>query len=308
MDSWVKIGNIRIIFGGMPDASRLVRHRDGVPVYRYWTDRDAPPVSVTRGRRAELPEHRPHIHDFPVLWYVPTDGVIYVVAAGEVIDPRPLAADADGVGVFFDPTALGHDAGSPWPTWQAHPLLFPFLHGRSGGLLQLHVPAHRQRLWDNTIQSIEDELAARREGYRQAVLAHLTLLLIDLARLADDVVSDLRRSGEPLLAEVFSVIDRRLSEPLSLSDVADEVGMTAGHLTTLVRRRTGRTVGEWINERRMGRARDLLSKTDLAVAEVAIRVGMADPGYFSRQFRRTHGVSPREWRRPGSSGIRTESP
>ena len=304
----MKIGDIGIIFGVVSDASRLVRHRDGVPVYRYWTDRDAPPVSVTRGRRAELPEHRPHIHDFPVLWYVPTDGVIYVVAAGEVIDPRPLTAEADGIGVFFDPTALGHDAASPWPTWQAHPLLFPFLHGRSGGLLQLHVPADRQPLWDNTIRSIEDELAARREGYRQASLAHLTLLLIDLARLADDVVSDLRRSGEPLLAEVFSVIDRRLSEPLSLSDVADEVGMTAGHLTTLVRRRTGRTVGEWINERRMSRARDLLGETDLAVAEVAMRVGMSDPGYFSRQFRRTHGVSPREWRRPGSAGIRTESP
>ena len=283
----------------MSDTSRLVRHRDGVPVYRYWTDRDAPPVSVTRGRRAEFPEHRPHIHDFPVLWYVPTDGVIYVVAAGEVIDPRPLTAAADGVGVFFDPAALGHDAASPWPTWQAHPLLFPFLHGRSGGLLQLHVPADRQPLWDNTIRSSEDELAARREGYRQAVLAHLTLLLIDLARLADDIVSDLRRSGEPLLAEVFSVIDRRLSEPLSLSDVAHEVGMTAGHLTTLVRRRTGRTVGEWINERRMSRARDLLSETDLAVSEVATRVGMADPGYFSRQFRRTHGVPPREWRRRG---------
>lgn len=289
----------------MPDASRLIRHRDGVPVYRYWTNRDAPPVSVTRGRRADLPEHRPHIHDFPVLWYVPTDSVVYVVAAGEVIDPRPLTAESDGIGVYFEPTALGYDAGSPWPAWQAHPLLFPFLHGKSGGLLRLGVPAERQPFWDSAIQSIETELDSRPEGWRQAALAHLTLLLIDLTRLADDVVGDLRRSGEPLLAEVFSAIDRRLTEPLSLRDVADEVGMTAGHLTTLVRRRTGRTVGEWINERRMSQARALLGETDLPVAEVAARVGMADPGYFSRQFRRTHGRSPREWRR---SGIGSESP
>lgn len=292
----------------MSDASRLVRHRGGVPVYRYWTDHDAPPVSVTRGRRADLPEHRPHIHDFPVLWYVPTQGVLYVVAAGEVIDPRPPTAESDGIGVYFDPTALGHDDGSPWPTWQAHPLLFPFIHGQAGGLLLLHVPVDRQPLWDSTIRAIEIELAGRRAGYRQAALAHLTLLLIDLARFADDVVGDLRRSGEPLLAEVFSAIDRRLSEPLSLRDVADEVGMSPGHLTTLVRRRTGRTVGEWINERRMSQARALLGDTDLPVAEVATRVGMADPGYFSRQFRRTHGLSPRAWRRSGLSGIGTESP
>ena len=120
--------------------------------------------------------------------------------------------------------------------------------------------------------------------------------MIDIARLADDVVGDLRRSGEPLLADVFAVIDRRHAEPMSLRDVACEVGMTPGHLTTVVRRRTGRTVQEWIIERRMAEARNLLADTDLPVGEVARRVGMSDPGYFSRQFRRIHGTSPRGWR------------
>ena len=174
-------------------------------------------------------------------------------------------------------------------------LLFPFLHGQSSGLLQLAVPAARRSVWDAVIGSIETELAARQQGYRQAALAHLTLLLIDVARLAGDVVGDLRRSGEPLLAEVFDAIDRRHAEPLSLRDVAHEIGMTPGHLTTIVRRRTGRTVQEWIIERRMAEARSLLADTDLPVREVARRVGMSDPGYFSRLFRRTHGTSPRSW-------------
>ncbi|MGV0743349.1 helix-turn-helix transcriptional regulator [Mycolicibacterium sp. XJ870] len=284
----------------MPDVARLVRHRGGVPVYRYWTDRDAPPVSLVRGGQSDLIEHRPHIHDFPVLWYVSTQGVVYVVAAGEVIVPSRMTTDTEGVGVFFDPEAIGHGNSSPWPAWQAHPLLFPFIHGQSGGLLQLSVPLDRQPVWDNMLRSIEAELADRREGYRQATLAYLTVLLIDLARLAGDVVGDLRSSGEPLLAQVFEVIDHRLSEPLSLRNVADEVGMTPGHLTTLVRRRTGRTVGEWIAERRMSRARELLADTDLPVADIALQVGMVDPGYFSRQFRKTHGASPREWRHAGA--------
>ena len=156
--------------------------------------------------------------------------------------------------------------------------------------------------WDAAIKSIETELATRQDGYRQAVLAHLTLLLIDLARLAGDVVGDLRRSGEPLLAEVFEVIDRRHAEPLSLRDVACELGMTAGHLTTIVRRRTGRTVQEWIIERRMAEARSLLADTDLPVGEVARRVGMSDPGYFSRLFRSVHDTSPRHWRRSTLAG------
>jgi AraC family transcriptional regulator, transcriptional activator of pobA len=277
-------------------AARVVSHRDGVPIYQYRTDPDASPVSVHRHFRDDVGERGRHIHDFPALWYVPTAGLVYVAAAGEVLDPRQLDNLADGVAVFFDPTALGEDARSPWPGWRTHPLLFPFLHGHSGGVLRLEVPAARRPAWDNAICSIETELTAGHEGYRQAALAHLTLLLIELARLARDVVADLRRSGEPLLADVFALIDERHAEPLSLRDVARELGMTPGHLTTVVRRRTGRTVQEWIIERRIAEARRLLAETDLPVAEVARRVGVPDPGYFSRLFRRAHGASPRKWR------------
>jgi AraC-like DNA-binding protein len=221
---------------------------------------------------------------------------VYVVAAGEVLDPVQLRDIDGGVGVLFDPAALGEDGRSPWPTWRTHPLLFPFLHGQSGGLLRLGMPKTLQSHWDSSIRSIEAELTRRQDGYQQAALAHLTLLLIDLARLAEDVIGDLRRSGEPVLAEAFAVIDRRHNEPLSLRDVAREVGMTPGHLTTIVRRRTGRTVQEWIIERRMAEARTMLEGTDLPVAEIARRVGVFDPGYFSRLFTRRHGISPRKWR------------
>ena len=287
----------------MTDATRLVRHRSGVPMYQYRTGLDIPPVSVVRTGTVDLRERGRHIHDFPLLWYERAAGLVYVVAPGEVVDPAQAIRTEDGVGVCFDPAALGEEGRSPWPAWRAHPLLFPFLHGHAGGLLQLEVPTARRSVWDEVIGSIETEVAARQEGYREAVLAHLTLLLIDLARLANDVVGDLRRSGEPLLADVFAVIDRRHSEPLSLRDVARELGMTPGHLTTVVRRRTGRTVQEWIIERRMTEARSLLADTDLPISAVARRVGMSDPGYFSRLFRRTQGTSPRTWRGRPSAAV-----
>jgi AraC-like DNA-binding protein len=280
----------------MPVASRLIRLRGGVPMYRYGTDPDTPPVSVVHGGRNDVLASGPHIHEFPALWYAESDGLVYVVAPGEVVDPGRVGHANGGVGVFFDPAALGVDGETPWPAWRAHPLLFPFLHGESGGVLELRLPSECRPLWDASISAIETELMARLDGYRQAALAHLTLLLIDLARLASDVVGDLRHRGEPVLADVFAVIESRHAEPLSLRDVAGEVGMTPGHLTTIVRRRTGRTVQEWIIERRMAESRRLLADTDLPIQEVARRVGIGDPGYFSRLFRRTHGASPRAWR------------
>ncbi len=285
----------------MVNGARRVFNRDGIPVYRYPTGQSTPPVLLLEVRDGLPDERGRHIHDFPALAYHPDTGLVWVAAAGEPLDAHAIGERDGSIGVFFDPTTLGDGAGLPSPTWRTHPLLFPFLHGRPGGVLRLQVPAARRPFWTAAIAGIDTELSGRREGYRQAALAHLTLLLIDLVRLADDVVGDLRRSGEPLMAEVFSVIERRVDEQLSLRDVASEVGMTPGHLTTLVRRRTGRTVGDWIIERRMSRARTLLDETYLPIAEVARRVGMSDPGYFSRQFRRTHGCAPREWRKRGSA-------
>jgi AraC-like DNA-binding protein len=145
--------------------------------------------------------------------------------------------------------------------------------------------------------ALDRELHGRRDGYRGAVLAHLTLLLVSVSRLAVDVAGDLRLQDEPLLAEVFGVIEERYGEPLSLKDVARAVSLTPGHLTTVVRRKTGRTVQQWIVERRMVQARRLLVETDLAVEEVGRRVGYGDPRYFVRHFRRAHGATPRGWRR-----------
>ncbi len=292
-----------------------VRYQAGVPVYRYRIGPQVPPISVMRFDSHQIPGHgRRHIHEFPVLLYIEKaeqspvdeqagygdicvrDGDVFVVAAGEVIDPRIVNTIASGFGLFFDPSAVGGDLQAPWSSWRAHPLLLPFLHAVPGGLLRLHVPVARRPLWSATIAAIEAELSERDEGFRQAALAYLTVLLVDVARLAADVVGDLRRSNEALLAEVFDTIEQRFAEQLSPNEVAKSVGMTPGHLTTLVRRRTGRALGDWITERRMAQARRLLTESDLPINEIARRVGLSDPGYFARVFRRTNGMTPRAWR------------
>ncbi len=79
--------------------------------------------------------------------------------------------------------------------------------------------------------------------------------------------------------------------------MARAVSLSPGHLTTVVRRKTGRTVVEWITERRMAQARRLLVETDLPAEEVGRRIGYNDPTYFVRSFRRAHGTTPLSWRR-----------
>jgi AraC family transcriptional activator of pobA len=273
------------------------------------------PVAVWDIDHSALPplRHGQHAHDFPLITYFAepggamtaggrrrpiAGGDVFVIAPGDVMGPFDPAADQQprGWGVSFTPDAFGPDVPGSYLAWRTHPLLSPFVRGAASGALRLSVPPAARPEWSTRIEALRRELTERPDGYWEAALAHLTLLLVAVSRLAGDVVDDLRDNREPLLAEVFAVIERRYPEPLSLRDVARAVNVSPGHLTTTVRKRTGRTVQDWIVERRMVQARRLLAGTDLPVGEVGRRVGYPDPGYFARVFGRANGVSPARWR------------
>jgi AraC-like DNA-binding protein len=300
------------------DTVRVGLRADGPPTFALAPRPGELPVAVWRIDHAAPTPGRTmaHAHDFPMLVYsadahgtVPAGGRdrqigagdLFVVAPGDVMGPFDAAHAVTGEGwaVSFTAEALGPDAPGSALAWRAHPLLFPFVRGRASGMLRLTVPPADRPAWTARVEALAGELSTRADGYREAVLAHLTLMLVEVARLAADVVGDLRVNREPLLADVFAVIERRYPEELSLRDVAREVRLSAGHLTTVVRRRTGRTVQEWIVDRRMVAARRLLAGSDLPVGEIGRRVGYPDPGYFARVFGQVHGVSPTRWRSTG---------
>ena len=304
----------------MSTARRLDRRGKGLPVYTYEAVPGVPPVSIMRldrGSMEGVEAGHAHSHDFLALAYFERGGGslrlgaresrveagdVYIVAPGEVIgvgDDASGLADAEAWCVFFPPEGLGPKAPDALLSWRAHPLLFPFARGVAAGAQRLKVPLGDRTSWSARLSALDLELRERRDGYREAVVAHLTLLLVGLSRLAADIVGDLRQKDEPLLAEVFGFIEDRYPERVSLKDVASSVSLSPAYLTTIVRRKTGRTVQEWIAERRMAQARRLLVESDLTVEEVARRVGYADPVYFARSFRRTHGTTPLRWRRAG---------
>jgi AraC-like DNA-binding protein len=110
--------------------------------------------------------------------------------------------------------------------------------------------------------------------------------------------------AQATLREVFASMWPRIGEPLTLEGLARDAGYTANYLNDLSRVHTGRALGGWIADMRMARARVALEHTDFSVAEIGVSCGYDDPAYFSRAFRRAHGVPPATWRiakRPSDS-------
>ncbi|MEO0458316.1 MAG: response regulator [Cyanobacteria bacterium P01_A01_bin.114] len=100
----------------------------------------------------------------------------------------------------------------------------------------------------------------------------------------------------PKLAAVFKFIETHYQQPINLGDVAQAAGYSPAYLTNLSQSHTGRTVKSWIIERRMVQARQMLRETAQSIKQIAETIGYSDAGYFTRQFRKLHGVPPQTWR------------
>lgn len=87
------------------------------------------------------------------------------------------------------------------------------------------------------------------------------------------------------------------NEDMSLQSVALEVNVSSNHFSAIFRKETGETFIDYLTEVRMEKARTLLVCTAMKTSEIGFQVGYRDPHYFSYIFKKTQGMSPKEYRK-----------
>jgi len=100
-----------------------------------------------------------------------------------------------------------------------------------------------------------------------------------------------------IVDRVGQYIEEHFAEGISVADVAEALHYSPSHLTSVIRRLTGRPVGAWIIARRMAAARERLLTSDESVATIGESVGFRDTAYFTRRFARAYGMAPGRWRK-----------
>jgi AraC-like DNA-binding protein len=143
-------------------------------------------------------------------------------------------------------------------------------------------------VWHERMQRYAD--LAENGAFRPAHLHQLKHELQHLFWLHDGA------GAHDTLHTLFHRIWDELDGPLTIGALARDAGYTANYLNDLTRVHTGRSVGRWVVDMRMMRARSYLESTDIPIADVGAACGYDDPAYFSRAFRRAHGVAPALWR------------
>lgn len=81
-----------------------------------------------------------------------------------------------------------------------------------------------------------------------------------------------------------------------VADYAGMLNITPNHLNKIIRKATQKSPSVWIDEALICEARVLLVQTDFTISEIAHAVGLDDPSYFTRLFKRYEGITPSAYR------------
>jgi len=268
----------------------------------FWEDHF--PIHITREREAfTLPLHH---HDFIELQYVAEGrgyhyigderivaqkGDLFIIPIGTEHVYRPSSPAARDELIVYN---CLFDARLPAQLAYTYPLpgdLFALLTGERSRYYQYqdkHASARQ------LFEEMHREFGARQPGFEAVLYALLMQLLVLLYRL--ETGSSPSRPAISGIEAVLAYIDAHYDQPLTLAQAARLSSTSASALHRHIKRVTGQTFTEYVQNVRIKKSVALLQQSTASVKEIAARVGYRDLKFFHKLFKKKTGSSPARYR------------
>ncbi|RYY15426.1 MAG: AraC family transcriptional regulator [Chitinophagaceae bacterium] len=168
----------------------------------------------------------------------------------------------------------------------------------------LHLSAQEKATILSIFKIIQDELNSRIDDYSQEiVISQLELLLGYSHRFYKRQFITRKAVNSELLQKLDEILDDYFSNEKSLEQglptvqyLATRVNLSPGYLSDMLRSLTGQNAQQHIHHKLIEKAKELLSTTQLTVAELAYQLGFEHPQSFSKLFKSKTKVSPLAFR------------
>ncbi len=114
--------------------------------------------------------------------------------------------------------------------------------------------------------------------------------------MSETIYEDYSTNRKYDLSIIKKYIDNRFTDEISLNDLEKKFYINKFYLTRIFKENYGMTINNYILEKRITKAKELLRFSDLNMEGIAIRCGIKDANYFSRLFSKVEGISPKKYR------------
>lgn len=203
----------------------------------------------------------------------------------------------DLINIMYDPETitLPENELRKMPGYCAMFMLEPAYRRQHRFASRLHLKRVPLAHVEQIAEEMEKESDREDPGYEVVLRAKLLELMAYLSRAYIDNEST---EAHALLriGHVIGAIENDFSRDWKLDDLTAIAHMSRTNLMRVFRKATGQPPIEYLLRLRIQKAMGLLRNTDLPITEIAHEVGFNDSNYFTRQFRRILGKSPRSFR------------
>lgn len=143
---------------------------------------------------------------------------------------------------------------------------------------------------------ISDQALTQLSHLRQP--AEIPALVTEAALLFCEKVRETREgnTGNPHVEQIKNYISSHLTQPITLQEIADAVGLSKYHMCRLFKSLTGKTINEQIIDTRIELAKQMLLTGEYTITEISSLLQFCDQSYFTRVFREVTDETPNVFR------------
>lgn len=148
------------------------------------------------------------------------------------------------------------------------------------------------------INTVLKEYFFSKKFSNQIISSYLPILLISLVRdyQSEIVNKSKQRLNDPVVLTVLKDIEKGYAT-ISLQSVAKDLNYNRYYLSNLIKKKTGKTFTELLNQQKLLQAQLLITSTKLPVSQIIRQVGFSNKNYFYSKYRQKYGHLPTETRR-----------
>lgn len=184
------------------------------------------------------------------------------------------------------------------------------IDGNKTGAVYLFYGIEGDAYWDKLLNELKEEMIS--SGFNGTIHAGPLALQIEQLRnsylqagtASTEVYKDphfafyrhVEESHDGAIQQALAYVTQNLHKPLSQSEIAKNHHMSNSNFSKVFKQYTGMNFVDFITERRLDKAKELLRSTNLKTYEIAEHAGFAESRYFSQLFKKKVGCTPKEYR------------
>jgi AraC-like DNA-binding protein len=225
------------------------------------------------------------------------DGTVVSFAPGQVVQVEPNGNEsASAIGLLFHPDLIhGTSLGRKIERYS----FFSYHYAEA-----LHLSEREREQYLMIIESIKRELRHDIDRHSKELLCdNIEMLLDQCLRFYDRQFITREKVNGDVLADFERILNAYFTEGVarnngfpSVARMADELHFSVGYFGDLIKKETGQTAQQYIQNKIIHLAKEALLGTDLPVSEIALNLGFEYPQHFTRMFKKVTGKSPSEFR------------